>query len=91
MSIKKILITGGSGFIGTNLVRFLINKNIEVHNIDKMSYCSVPNKFTNFSKKKYFFYKVYLLKIHPIKTMYSQTNFFSNKKMNKLYKNLKSQ
>ena len=67
MSIKKILITGGSGFIGTNLVRFLINKNIEVHNIDKMSYCSVPNKFTNFSKKKYFFYKVDLLKIHQIK------------------------
>ena len=66
MSIKKILITGGSGFIGTNLVKFLISKNIEIHNIDKISYCSVPNKFTNFPKKKYFFYKVDLLKINKI-------------------------
>jgi len=66
MSIKKILITGGSGFIGTNLVKFLISKNIEIHNIDKISYCSIPGKFTNFSKKKYFFYKVDLLKINEI-------------------------
>ena len=66
MSIKKILITGGSGFIGTNLVKFLISKNIEIHNIDKISYCSIPDKFTNFSKKKYFFYKVDLLKINEI-------------------------
>ena len=66
MSIKKILITGGSGFIGTNLVKFLISKNIEIHNIDKISYCSIPGKFTNFPKKKYFFYKVDLLKINKI-------------------------
>lgn len=66
MSIKKILITGGSGFIGTNLVKFLISKNIEIHNIDKISYCSIPDKFTNFPKKKYFFYKVDLLKINEI-------------------------
>ena len=51
----RIVVTGGSGFIGTNLVKFLINKNIEIHNIDKISYSSVPNKFTNFRKKKYFF------------------------------------
>jgi dTDP-glucose 4,6-dehydratase len=66
MSIKKILITGGSGFIGTNLVKFLISKNIEIHNIDKISYCSIPDKFINFPKKKYFFYKVDLLKINEI-------------------------
>lgn len=66
MSIKKILITGGSGFIGTNLVKFLISKNIEIHNIDKISYCSVPYKFTNFPKKKYFFYKTNLSKINEI-------------------------
>jgi dTDP-glucose 4,6-dehydratase len=66
MSIRKILITGGSGFIGTNLVKFLISKNIEIHNIDKISYCSIPDKFTNFPKKKYFFYKVDLLKINEI-------------------------
>ena len=62
MSTKNILITGGSGFIGTNLIKFLLNKNFKVHNVDKISYCSVPAKFTNFSKKKYFFYKINLLK-----------------------------
>ena len=48
MSTKNILITGGSGFIGTNLIKFLLNKNFKVHNVDKISYCSVPAKFTNF-------------------------------------------
>ena len=28
--MKKIIVTGGSGFIGTNLVNFLIKKNEEV-------------------------------------------------------------
>jgi len=30
----KILITGGSGFIGTNLVDYLLERNVEVSNID---------------------------------------------------------
>lgn len=32
--MKKILITGGSGFIGTNLIEYLLSINIEVLNID---------------------------------------------------------
>ena len=69
MSTKNILITGGSGFIGTNLIKFLLNKNFKVHNVDKISYCSVPAKFTNFSKKKYFFYKINLLKKKKIENI----------------------
>ena len=60
MSIKKIVITGGRGFIGTNLIKYLLNKNFEIHNFDKISYCSVPDTFTNFSKNRYFFYKINL-------------------------------
>ena len=30
----KVLITGGSGFIGTNLVESLISKNIKILNLD---------------------------------------------------------
>ena len=36
--MKKIIVTGGSGFIGTNLVNFLIKKNYFVINIDKLTY-----------------------------------------------------
>ena len=50
--MKKILITGGSGFIGTNLVNFLLKKNFYVINFDKLSYCSIPNKFTSYYKNK---------------------------------------
>ena len=38
--MKKIIVTGGSGFIGSNLVNFLIKKKYFVINIDKLTYAS---------------------------------------------------
>ena len=35
--MKKVIVTGGSGFIGSNLVKFLLKKNYYVINIDKLS------------------------------------------------------
>ena len=32
--MNKILITGGSGFIGTNMVAYYVSKGIEICNID---------------------------------------------------------
>jgi len=36
MSNQKIIVTGGSGFIGTNLIDFYINNNINVRNLDHL-------------------------------------------------------
>ena len=38
--MKKIIVTGGLGFIGSNLIDLLIDKNYYVINIDKVTYSS---------------------------------------------------
>ena len=38
--MNKIIVTGGLGFIGSNLISLLIKKNFKVINIDKVSYSS---------------------------------------------------
>ena len=40
--MKKFVVTGGSGFIGSNLVKFLLKKNYFVINIDKLRYSANP-------------------------------------------------
>lgn len=37
MKLKKVLVTGGAGFIGSNLSRALLEKNVEVDIVDNMS------------------------------------------------------
>ena len=38
---KRFLITGGAGFIGSSLIRYIIQKtNFVVYNIDKLTYAS---------------------------------------------------
>lgn len=37
MKLKKVLVTGGAGFIGSNLSRALLEKNVEVDVVDNMS------------------------------------------------------
>ena len=38
--MKKIIVTGGLGFIGSNLIDLLIAKKFKVLNIDKVTYSS---------------------------------------------------
>ena len=57
--MKKIVVTGGSGFIGSNLIDYLLKKNYFVINIDKSSYSANPYNVKSFNKKKnYLFFKL---------------------------------
>ena len=38
--MKKVIVTGGLGFIGSNLIELLLKKNFYVINIDKITYSS---------------------------------------------------
>jgi dTDP-glucose 4,6-dehydratase len=54
--MKKVIVTGGLGFIGSNLIKLLNKKKFFVINIDKISYSSNTNNIpTNI--KNYKFYK----------------------------------
>ncbi len=50
--MKKIIVTGGLGFIGSNLVKLLIKKNYFVINVDKVNYASNFYNTKDFSNKK---------------------------------------
>ena len=50
--MKKIIVTGGLGFIGSNLIELLIKKKYFVINIDKVSYASNFYNTKDFSNKK---------------------------------------
>ena len=56
--MNKIIVTGGSGFIGSNLVNFLVKKNFFVINLDKLTYSSNKYKSTLLNSKNYKLIKV---------------------------------
>ena len=49
--MKKVLVTGGAGFVGSHLVNGLIEKKIKVNIIDNLS----TGKKKNLNKKAFFF------------------------------------
>lgn len=54
---KKAIVTGGLGFIGSNLIKLLLKKNFFVINIDKIGYASNIYNLKNIKKTNYKFYK----------------------------------
>ena len=50
--MKKIIVTGGLGFIGSNLIELLLEKNFYVINIDKITYSSNFYNTKEFKKNK---------------------------------------
>ena len=56
--MKRAIVTGGLGFIGSNLIEKLIKKNFKVIKIDKNNYASnTYNVKSFFNNKKYRFVK----------------------------------
>ena len=67
---KNIIITGGLGFIGSNLIETLIKKKYFVINIDKVNYASNYYNTRKFYKlSNYKFYKVDINNKKKIKTI----------------------
>lgn len=58
MLLQKLIVTGGMGFIGSNFIRHAIeqNANVEIKNIDKLSYASIKPNTSNFPQSKLFQY-----------------------------------
>ena len=50
--MKTIIVTGGLGFIGSNLIELLLKKNFYVINLDKIGYSSNFYNTKKFSKNK---------------------------------------
>ena len=65
--MKKIVVTGGSGFIGSNLISLLLKKKYFVINVDKLSYSANSYNVKNFKKNRnYLFYKTDINKTSKI-------------------------
>ena len=52
--MKKIIVTGGLGFIGSNLIELLLKRKFFVINIDKVTYSSNFYNTHEFKKSKYY-------------------------------------
>tara|TARA_Y100001980_G_scaffold28390_1_gene8803 strand:- start:330 stop:1343 length:1014 start_codon:yes stop_codon:yes gene_type:complete len=72
--MKKVIVTGGLGFIGSNLIKLLLKKNYYVVNIDKVSYSSNKYNVKEYDNNKN--YKFIRLDIN-------------NKKLTKIFKRYK--
>jgi len=55
--VKKIIVTGGLGFIGSNLIKILLKKKFEILNVDKVSYASNFYNVKDFRNNKNYHFK----------------------------------
>ncbi len=50
--MKKILVTGGCGFIGSNFIRYIIDKDVFICNLDKLTYAGNLENLSDIAGKK---------------------------------------
>lgn len=73
--MKKVLVTGGAGFIGASFIRFLLKNSddITVYNIDKLTYAGDTKRLKEAeSDKRYNFINDDICNSNLIKDMFSQ-------------------
>ena len=56
--MKRFIVTGGYGFIGSSLIKLLLKKKFKVLNIDKLSYSAQKYNLRDIKSKNYFFKKI---------------------------------
>ena len=77
--MKNIIVTGGNGFIGSNLIRLLLKKKFFVINIDKNIYSNGSYLLKKIRSKNYKFYKydINTKKIFYILSVYKPVAIFN--------------
>ena len=56
--MKRFIVTGGYGFIGSNLIKLLLKKKFKVFNIDNLSYSAQKYNLRDIKSKNYLFKKI---------------------------------
>jgi len=68
--MQRLLVTGGAGFIGSNLVRLLVSLGFQVLNLDKLTYAGNLDSLKDVeSYPRYRFTKIDLLAFHEVESI----------------------
>ncbi|WP_226682046.1 dTDP-glucose 4,6-dehydratase [Sutcliffiella horikoshii] len=78
MSNKKILVTGGAGFIGGNFVQYMVNKypNYDIYNLDLLTYAGDLSKHKSIEQEKnYHFIKADITDRNEVFAIFEREKF----------------
>jgi dTDP-glucose 4,6-dehydratase len=77
----RVLVTGGLGFIGSNFIRYMLNRrnDITLINLDSLSYGSNPSNLDDLSNgKRYIFVRGDITDVETVKPLISQADAVVN-------------
>ena len=80
MTKRKILITGGAGFIGSHVVRLIVNKypDYEIYNLEKLTYAGNLKNLTDIENApNYHFVKIDLVDALALTNLFNEHQFDS--------------